>query len=149
MNLQIKYPFDWLKILLFGIAFAMLILLVSCDCNWHLTRAKKKCGITSLTDTIYRHDTTFIRSVQTNTVFHYQQKDTVVIKEGRLTMKYFYNSHDSTVYLNGKCDTIRIIKELPYMVNTTELKPDLIDKYKWWLIGLGLVLVGLALWFKK
>jgi len=132
-----------------NILILIVIFIVGCDCNWHLERAKKKCGTTLLTDTIYRHDTTFIRSVQTNTVFQYNQKDTVVIKEGRLTMKYFYNTHDSTVYLNGKCDTIRIIKEVPFMVNSTELKPDLIDKYKWLIIGLGLVLIGVALLLRK
>lgn len=124
------------------------LIVTSCDCNYHLERAKKKCGTTLLTDTIYRHDTTFIRSVQTNTVFQYNQKDTVVIKEGRLTMKYFYNTHDSTVYLNGKCDTIRIIKEVPFIVNSTELKPDLFNKYKWLVIGLFLILLIIAI-FKK
>ena len=45
-------------------------------------------------------------------------------------MKYFYR--DSTVFLSGTCDTIKIIKEVPVMVNKTELK-DTWD-LKWYLL---------------
>lgn len=140
INNNLKNYF-WLILL----AISLIVILTRCGCNYHLKKVKRKCNQSLLTDTIYRHDTTYIRSVETNTVFHYQQKDTVIIKEGRLTMKYYYNSHDSTVYLNGKCDTIRIIKEVPYMVNTTELKPDLFATYKWWIIGIALILISLLI----
>lgn len=73
-------------------------------------------------DTVYRYDTTFVRESRKDTVFHYLQKDTVIVHEGRLTMKYFYNTHDSTIYLNGKCDTVFIVKKVPVEVNTTEIK---------------------------
>jgi hypothetical protein len=139
---------------MFNKTFWYLLLLISlvvlcsrCDCNYHLKKAKQKCNKSLLTDTVYKKDTTFIRSVETNTVFHYSQKDTVVVKEGRLTVKYFYNSHDSTVFLSGKCDTIKIIKEIPVQVNNTELKPSLISSY--WMIIIGLVLIAIAFLFRR
>lgn len=116
------------------ILFSLLILLASCDCNYHLKKAQKKCGLKQLTDTVYVKDTTYIDKVVKDTIFKYYQKDTVIVREGRLTMKYFYNSHDSTVYLNGKCDTIKIIKEVPVQVTNQELKPMLWAEVKWYLL---------------
>jgi len=101
---------------LWGIPLAALIifLLSSCGCNYHLKRAEAKCGKTVFKDTIHVFDTVRINSVSTFTVFENNRTDTVIIREGRLTMKYFYK--DSLVYLSGKCDTIflnRVIK-VPY-----------------------------------
>jgi hypothetical protein len=103
---------------LWGLPFAAVIILLlflnSCSCNYHLKRAESKCGKTVFKDTIHVYDTLRINSVSTHTVFKFNQTDTVIVKEGRLTMKYFY--HDSLVYLSGKCDTVflnRIIK-VPY-----------------------------------
>lgn len=119
----------------------------SCDCNYHLKRAKKKCAITLLSDTIYTHDTTFIQSVKKDTAFFYKQSDTVLIREGRLTMKYFYNTKDSTVYINGKCDTVFVIKKIPTVINTTELNPGL--GWRDWLLYGILAAVLLAVLFRR
>jgi len=105
-------------------AFIILTLLLSsCGCNYHLKRIKAKCNTSVFTDTIWKKDTVFIKSVQTDSVFKYFQTDTILIREGRLTMKYFYNQKDSTVYLNGKCDTVFVIKDQPMSVTTNEYKP--------------------------
>lgn len=100
----------------------LLLFLSSCSCDWHLKKARQKCNISQLSDTLFISDTTYIDRVKKDTLFYYNQKDTVIIREGRLTMKYFYN--DSTVYLSGTCDTIKVIKEVPVIVNNTELKPN-------------------------
>lgn len=98
----------------------LLLFLSSCSCDWHLKKARQKCNISQLSDTLFISDTTYVDRVKKDTLFYYNQKDTVIIREGRLTMKYFYN--DSTVYLSGTCDTIKVIKEVPVIVNNTELK---------------------------
>jgi hypothetical protein len=119
-----KNQFDWFQVIIFGIAVAFVLFLASCSCDYHLTKARSKCGITKLTDTIYKKDSVFVDRIKKDTAFYFNQTDTVIIREGRLTMKYFYR--DSTVYLSGTCDTIKIIREVPVIVNTTELKTN------WW-----------------
>lgn len=123
----------------------ILILLSSCTCNYHLNRAKLKCGYSFKSDTVFKKDTVLINSVQTHTVFHYNQKDTVIVKEGRLTMKYFYN--DSTVYLAGKCDTVFVVKDVPVVVNTTEVKESKFI-YLWVIIIVLFIIIFKLLWKK-
>jgi hypothetical protein len=125
-----KNKFDWLQALIFGLALAFVLFLASCSCDYHLKKAKAKCSLDQLTDTIWKRDSVFVDRVKKDTAFYYNQTDTVIIKEGRLTMKYFYR--DSTVYLSGTCDTIKIIKEVPVIVNKTELN-DTWD-LKWYLL---------------
>ena len=116
---------DWLFWLVFCLSCLSILLIgTSCGCNYHLKQIKKKCNNIVSTDTTYVHDTTFVNRVEKDTVFSFYSRDTVVVREGRLTMKYFYNSHDSTVYLNGRCDTIKIIKEIPYTVTNNEFTPQ-------------------------
>lgn len=119
-----KNQFDWLQVILFALAIFFFLFLSSCSCDYHLSKARAKCGITQLTDTIYKKDSIFVDRVRKDTAFYFNQTDTVIIREGRLTMKYFYR--DSTVYLSGTCDTIKIIREVPVIVNKTELKTN------WW-----------------
>lgn len=130
-----------------GIMLICMAIFTSCDCNYHLERAKKKCGTSVMTQTVTVHDTTYINKVEKDTIFNYFQKDTVIIREGRLTMKYFYNNHDSTVYLSGTCDTIKIVKEIPVVVEKTVISYDWFARFKWWIIG-GVVLLFLA-WYLK
>lgn len=123
----------------------ILLLLSSCTCNYHLNRAKLKCGYSFKSDTIFKKDTVLINSVQTHTIFHYNQKDTVIVKEGRLTMKYFYN--DSTVYLSGKCDTVFVVKDIPVVVNKTEVKES--NFLHLWVIIVVLFIIIFKLLWKK
>lgn len=125
-----KNSFDWLQALIFGLALSFVLFLASCSCEYHLKKAKAKCSLNQLTDTIWKKDSVFVDRVKKDTAFYYNQTDTVIIKEGRLTMKYFYR--DSTVFLSGTCDTIKIIKEVPVIVNKTELKDTW--NIKWYLL---------------
>jgi hypothetical protein len=51
-------------------------------------------------------DTVVTDSVVTDTIFkHNLVRDTLTLHKDKLTVKYFYNTTDSTVYLWGKCDS--------------------------------------------
>ncbi len=122
----------------------ILSLSYSCTCERKLDRVLKKCPELLVNDTIKIRDTIVINGVQKDTIFNYLVKDTVIIREGGLTMKYFYNTHDSTIYLSGKCDTIYIpyTKDIP--VNQV-LNEDT-KGFNWWMIcaiGLALLLIFL------
>lgn len=92
--------------------------MASCGCNYHLKKVQSKCGFTTKVDTLTLHDTITTERTIKDTLFKHT-KDTVVLKEKNLTVKYFYNTKDSTIYLQGKCDTIIkvITKKIP--VTTT------------------------------
>lgn len=127
------------------------VLVTSCACDYHMGKIRKKCPSILEKDTIRVHDTIRIASIQRDTVFNYLQKDTVIIKEGRLTMKYFYNTTDSTVYLSGKCDTIRVVREIQVPVEKTVFKYDFLNsnKFLFSIILLLLCLILIAYLFKK
>jgi len=114
-------------------------------------KVKKKCPSILEKDTIRVHDTIRISSVERDSSFYYMQKDTVIIKEGRLTMKYFYNTTDSTVYLSGKCDTIRVVREIQIPVERTIFKYDFLgsNKFLFSIILLLVCLILIAYLFKK
>jgi hypothetical protein len=125
------------------ILFSLLtaILLSSCSCNYHLSKLEKKCGKFTQ-DTLTVHDTLITKEVKTDTIFK-QGLDSVIIREGKLTLKYFYNTHDSTVFLSGKCDSDTIIREIrvPYERVNVEVKD-----YSWQSFAiLGIVLCAGAL----
>jgi hypothetical protein len=124
---------------LFKLTILLLTLLLhSCSCEYRLKQVKRKCGFT--TDTVYKTLEVIVPKVQKDTIFHFShsQKDTVIIKEGRLTMRYFYNTHDSTVYLSGKCDTVKIIKKIPQVINKYHSRA-----INWnWLLFIALLLIG-------
>jgi len=115
----------------------LIVFLSGCGCNYHLKRIQKKCGVDR--DTVYRTDTIFIPKVHTDSIFYYNQTDTVIVKEGRLTMRYFY--HDSLVYLSGECDTVSVVKRYPVVVNKYQPVTSWIT---WVLVG-ALVAVLLTL----
>ena len=140
-------PFDphkWFKwFLLFALLVVLGVICTSCGCEYHLARAKKKCNQSFLSDTTYVRDTIYTTSVERDTTFFYNQKDTVVIREGKLVMKYFYK--DSTVYLRGECLPDTLIIEKQIITNSTELKSDPFVKYRLWILGLFLVLIIIAI----
>jgi hypothetical protein len=96
----------WKRRFVFGaLAFFWIAFLASmCSCNqkaW-TKRGYKHGWIKS--DTIT--ETIITESDSKDTIFkHSIIRDTVILKENKLTIKYFYNNNDSTVYLSGKCDS--------------------------------------------
>lgn len=87
-------------------------------------------------DTINIVDTVVVNGVETDTVFNYRQTDTVIVKEGNLLMKYFYNTHDSTVYLYGKCDTVYVPVKYNVPTNTIVDEETKLD-WKWFIVILA------------
>jgi len=137
-------PFKWYKwFILFVCLITLVILCNACGCEYHLAKAKKKCNQSFLSDTTYVRDTIFTKEVKRDTTFFYNQKDTVVIREGKLIMKYFYR--DSTVFLRGECLPDTVFYEKQIISNNLELKPDPISKYRFWIMGVILVLLIIAI----
>lgn len=132
-------------------SLAVLASINSCTCDYHMKRMRKKCDYVLQKDTVRVKDTVYVPSVETDTIFKYYQKDTVIIREGKLTMKYYYNNHDSTVYLSGKCDTLNIIREVPVIVEKEVFKYDFLASNRiFYILGLLLaILILIAYLFKK
>jgi len=148
MSLSIQHdPFDphrwFVKFLIFIFLVMLAMFVFSCSCDYHMTRVKKKCSKSFLSDTTYVRDTIYSTSVKKDSLFFFNQKDTVVIREGKLVMKYFYN--DSTVYLKGECLTDTIYRDKIIVTNSTDFKEDPLVKYRWWIIGLFAVMLLIAI----
>jgi hypothetical protein len=81
---------------------AFMVSMCSCNQKAWTKRGYKHGWIKS--DTIT--ETIITESDSKDTIFkHSIIRDTVILKENKLTIKYFYNNNDSTVYLSGKCDS--------------------------------------------
>lgn len=115
------------------------LFMASCGCNYHMNKVKSKCGFTTKVDTLTLHDTITTERTIKDTLFKHT-KDTVVLKQNNLTVKYFYNTKDSTIYLQGKCDTIIkvITKKVP--VSTTNYNTNFWESNKWLFL---ILLIGL------
>jgi hypothetical protein len=115
------------------------LLLFSCGQKTWTKRGYKNGWITSE----IKYDTIITDSVSKDTVFRFGViRDTVVLKEDKLTVKYFYNTSDSTVYLSGKCDpdTIRVEK----VINNIETKESF--NWTWIMIAFCLgILIALVI----
>jgi len=127
------------------VAMILIIALSGCSCDYHYKRLSKKCDLKK--DTLVVYVTEITKSVTKDTVFKYYSRDTVVVREGKLTMKYFYNSHDSTVYLNGKCAPDTIIREIRVPYDYVQPNVDYFPGWlKWSVITLLLlIIVGFVL----
>lgn len=103
-------------------------LMASCSPERRLARLLKQHPHLIKSDTVFRADTIFIAGSNSDTVFKNTiTKDTIIIKENNLTIKYF-NSGDS-VFVYGECDTIRLIREIPIITNSVSYVER---KTKWW-----------------
>ncbi len=123
---------------------AVIGLASSCSCNWHLDRIKKKCDSHFKTDTIHIRDTIFVKGAIADTVFK-RSSDTVRLNYDRLHVKYYYNNHDSTTYIYGKCDPMVIYEDRVVTVEKNVFEFDYLKKYKWYFIIPILVLMLLVI----
>jgi hypothetical protein len=124
----------------------LLAILFSCSPQKRLNRLLKKHPELVQTDTIWKTDTVIVEAVKIDTTFKFKH-DTITIVEDRLTVKTFYNYHDSTIYISAKCKSDTIIREIPVQVQTISAK-DTTDWNFYLLIILG-ILVFIALFRKK
>ena len=116
-------------------AIAIITFLSSCSCNYHLKRAAKKCGKTSIVDTLIVRDTLTIPSVQLDTVFTPTVGDTVYLTKDRLSIKYVQLAGNK-VFIEGKCDTVKIDRLIKVPCTTTVLNPIQWYQREWvlWLL---------------
>lgn len=119
----------------------LFLFFTGCGCQYHLKKVKKKCGFT--TETITVIDTVTIPEVRTDSVFLYNQKDTVIIQKDNLQIKYYY-SNDS-VFIDGTCKEVTVIKERTITKNV--YKPR--ENWFWWVIGILVLLLILSRFFKR
>lgn len=100
------------------------LFLSACTPKARLARLIKNHPELAQRDTTYRTDTTIILPSKADTLIYYKQTDTVIVKENGVTIKYFYNTKDSTVFIQGERDTVFVIKQIATEVNTFEVKPE-------------------------
>ena len=111
----------FLRIIVFILLGVALMCCVSCSPQARLARLIKKHPELVKTDTVWKKDTVIVFGTKFDTVLKIFQRDTVIIKKDQLTLKYFMRN-DSTIYLEGECDTVKIIREIPVQVNSIEVK---------------------------
>lgn len=112
------------------------LLLFSCNPEKHLAHFIKRHPELVKSDTVWKRDTIWTKLVQKDTSFYFAAPDTVFINQGKLQVKYYYNRHDSTIYLQGKCKPDTVIKLYAQAINNTNVKPPALgwgDKIKLWL----------------
>ena len=126
----------------------LILLIFSCTPQKRLNRLLRAHPELVSKDTVFVNDTVRISSVTHDSVFHYLQPDTLVLVKDRLTMKYFYNVKDSTVYLSGKCDTVFMIRKIPVTINSVTGTPG--GWFDWWkILAIALAVLCLILFFRK
>ena len=126
---------NWFYYFLLAICLALLVVLSSCSCNYHLSRVEKKCGSHVQKDTLIIHDTVITQRILHDTTFkHTNRIDTLTLIKDRLTVKYYYNNRDSTVYLQGECASDTIYKTIKVPYEKTIYEFDYLKKYKWYII---------------
>lgn len=110
----------------------IVLLLAGCasnKANRKLKRAEKltqqaiELGAKVTPDTVYKKVPVFINSVRVDSIFVTKAGDTVRIEIDRLKIKFIDLPGDS-VFIEGKCDSLTVIKEVPILV-TKEIKTGL------------------------
>jgi len=107
----------------------LFILLILCSCasnkaNRKLKRAERltneaiALGAKIQADTVYKNIPVFIPQVRVDSIFNSRVGDTVYMEKERLKIKYIKLPGDS-VFIEGKCDSLTIIKEVPISITKT------------------------------
>ena len=115
------------------------IFLTSCSYFSHQSIAQRhldKIGL-EVCDTVTIHDTTVVTESRTDTVLRISEisHDTIIIREGQSEVKYFYNTHDSTIYIEGKCHDTIIVDEREVQTRVVYRYAPTNNWYKWFFIG--------------
>ena len=83
----------------------------------------EQLGVNWKVDTVFKEIPVFIPQVRTDTIFVTTEGDTVYIEKDRLKIKFVDLPGDS-VFIEGKCDSLTKIVEVPVTV-TKEIKTGL------------------------
>jgi len=126
----------------------LLPLLFSCSAEKRLARLIKQHPELVKSDTVYKTINVISPVASVDTVFKTTvTKDTVVIKDHQLTVKYFNNG--TTTYIKGVCDTVKTTVEVPVIVNTVTPAEKYIPNFylfSTWACYLILLLEAIALY---
>lgn len=95
----------------------ILVCISSCSPQQRIARIANKYNLVK-SDTIFKKDTVIVEGSMRDTTIHYYQRDTIVLKENNMTLRYYYNIHDSTVYLRGECAADTIYRNIPVAINS-------------------------------
>lgn len=119
----------------------------SCSANWHLRKAISKNPDLLKPSYVIISDTLIVPSVQHDTIFQFGLvRDTIVMVQDRLTVRYFYNTKDSTVYLQGECKADTIIREIKVPCPEQVVYEKGGKEWPWILLGVaGYLLLGFIL----
>ena len=138
----------WIRFLIVCLILSLIWLVTSCSCTYHSKQVKKKCGV--VTDTLRITDTVITKLVQTDTVFNIHKiRDTLTIFKDKIRVKYFYNTKDSTIYIQGKCLSDTIIKTISVPFEKYIFKLDFLPVWLKWLSLVLLCLFVLGFLYKK
>lgn len=121
----------------------------SCSCNFHMRKARGKCGYTS--DTVRVMDTIIISKTKFDTAFGLREiwHDTMVIVKGKDTYHFFYDTVKRNLNFKHDRDTIRVPYEKTIIKNNYNADTPIWAKALLWLFGLLLVMIlGVWAWSK-
>lgn len=119
----------------------------SCSASWHLRKAQIKDPSLFNTNTVRVVDTITVEVPKLQAVFKYKH-DTVRITKDSVRIKYFYNTKDSTVFVEADCPDNKVVTNTVTNTKTIKVLPTFWQKaaygFKSLLILLIVIIVG---WF--
>ena len=132
-----------------GSSIVGLVLLVAtlsaCSPSKRLARIIHRHPELKTWDTLTVQDTFISNEVKTDTVLLTSELlDTVYITKDKLKIKTILK--DNKIYIEGKCESDTIVKEIKVPFETIKLiEPTFWQQNKWWIILLGATLIGLGI----
>ena len=128
------------------IPFLLILMLFAYGCSpkAQLRRAERLIKKAELGGADWKHDTTFVKvpvfitETSVDTLFITKPGDTVVLNRDRLHVKYINLPGDS-VFIEGKCDSVVVYKEVPVIVTNVVSAPQ--SNKLWWLLAIALAVV--------
>ncbi len=130
---------------IFALCLPLALLALGCSANYHLRRACWKDPSICRTDTLVRIDTFHVPSVVHDTLMQLVHHDTVVIREGRSQVRYYYNTYSDSIWVEGQCDEEMIVRETHIPVPMIVPPPAWHGTSFWILVvALGVLMLGIV-----
>ena len=122
-------------VLLWSLTALLFFFLFGCSPILRHNRLVKKFPYVHTADTMVIRDTVRFMEVHTDSMFYYNQKDTVIINKENLQIKYFYNN--DSVYIDGRCkEVVKVVEhKVPAYKNNTDWVA-MFKQFYWVLFGL-------------
>ena len=114
-------------------------------CNRKLYRVIEKCPALVGKDTVFIQDTIQIPEVRFDTITELST-DTVEIRKDHLQIRYV--TLKDSIWIEGQCDTIEVIRETPVYVTKIEQVDVPAPYIPWWIyVVLGVIVVAFLVLF--